>query len=309
MSMLNLYDVLDVPHDATLKEIKKSYRMLVKKYHPDQPNGDEELFQLIFHAYNVLSNEKSRKEYDVQYSLSTESTKDHINLRNQSKNFYDIQKTSCLNKTKSEAEKDFSNIMDEMDRKRNFSRNKECKIKVNDAVRRMNDLDLLREQENIEFTHDKICDDDKLDMGKFNALWDKVHEKNDDIIKYDDNPKAFMGLDDSMDFMDISNYDELFANDERNEESNYSSSRFENKMRKLSKKEIENLKPAEYTTNHNMNDNDFDEIVKNKLNERKLENEIYQNKNYDDFDTELDCGGYGIFKDAGISAGKLMWDK
>ena len=66
------YKVLGVPKDATADEIKKAYRKLARKYHPDANKGDakaEERFKEISEAYNVLSDEKRRKEYDEARSL------------------------------------------------------------------------------------------------------------------------------------------------------------------------------------------------------------------------------------------------
>jgi molecular chaperone DnaJ len=66
------YKVLGVSKTATQEEIKKSYRKLARKYHPDANKGDpksEERFKEISEAYNVLSDEKRRKEYDEARSL------------------------------------------------------------------------------------------------------------------------------------------------------------------------------------------------------------------------------------------------
>jgi molecular chaperone DnaJ len=66
------YKVLGVSKGATADEIKKSYRKLARKYHPDANKGDsasEEHFKEISEAYNVLSDEKRRKEYDEARSL------------------------------------------------------------------------------------------------------------------------------------------------------------------------------------------------------------------------------------------------
>ena len=66
------YKVLGVPKTATADEIKKSYRKLARKYHPDANKGDaksEERFKEISEAYNVLSDAKERKEYDDARSL------------------------------------------------------------------------------------------------------------------------------------------------------------------------------------------------------------------------------------------------
>src|SRR5215467_7914036 len=66
------YKALGVSKTATPDEIKKSYRKLARKYHPDANKGDakaEERFKEISEAYNTLSDAKRRKEYDDARSL------------------------------------------------------------------------------------------------------------------------------------------------------------------------------------------------------------------------------------------------
>lgn len=61
------YTVLGVKPGATAAEIKKAYRKLAQRHHPDANPGDrkaEELFKEISQAYDVLSDPKQRKEYD-----------------------------------------------------------------------------------------------------------------------------------------------------------------------------------------------------------------------------------------------------
>jgi molecular chaperone DnaJ len=68
----DFYKTLGVTKGATADEIKKSYRKLARKYHPDANKGDakaEERFKEISEAYTVLSDEKRRKEYDEARSL------------------------------------------------------------------------------------------------------------------------------------------------------------------------------------------------------------------------------------------------
>ena len=60
-------DVLGVQKKASDQEIKKAYRKLAKKYHPDTNPGDqkaEQMFKDVTEAYNVLSDEEKRKLYD-----------------------------------------------------------------------------------------------------------------------------------------------------------------------------------------------------------------------------------------------------
>jgi molecular chaperone DnaJ len=66
------YKSLGVPKDATAVEIKKAYRKLARQHHPDANNGNaksDDKFKEISEAYDVLSNDKTRKEYDEARSL------------------------------------------------------------------------------------------------------------------------------------------------------------------------------------------------------------------------------------------------
>lgn len=61
------YKILDLNKDASVEEIKKSYRRLSMKYHPDKNNGDEDStnrFKEINEAYSVLSDPDKRRQYD-----------------------------------------------------------------------------------------------------------------------------------------------------------------------------------------------------------------------------------------------------
>ena len=61
------YDVLGVGRNADETQIKKAYRRLAKKYHPDTNAGDadaEQKFKEVTEAYNVLSDKEKRKMYD-----------------------------------------------------------------------------------------------------------------------------------------------------------------------------------------------------------------------------------------------------
>ena len=72
MAKKDYYDVLGIGRSADEKEIKRAYRKLAKKYHPDTNPGDkqaEQKFKEVTEAYNVLSDAEKKKLYD-QYGFA-----------------------------------------------------------------------------------------------------------------------------------------------------------------------------------------------------------------------------------------------
>ncbi len=67
MAKRDFYSVLGVPKTATADEIKRAYRKLAKQFHPDRNKGDasaEKKFKEVQAAYDVLGDEKKRRDYD-----------------------------------------------------------------------------------------------------------------------------------------------------------------------------------------------------------------------------------------------------
>ncbi|XP_072337485.1 dnaJ heat shock protein family (Hsp40) member A3a isoform X2 [Scyliorhinus torazame] len=68
LAKTDYYEVLGVPRNSTQREIKKAYYQLAKKYHPDTNKDDpkaKEKFSQVAEAYEVLSDEVKRKQYDT----------------------------------------------------------------------------------------------------------------------------------------------------------------------------------------------------------------------------------------------------
>ncbi len=78
--MLNYYGILQINQYATNEEIKKSFRNLAKKYHPDKNSDNqewaEEKIKLVIKAYKTLIDSKLREHYDItlQYRTSKPET-------------------------------------------------------------------------------------------------------------------------------------------------------------------------------------------------------------------------------------------
>ncbi|WP_058486182.1 DnaJ domain-containing protein [Defluviitalea phaphyphila] len=102
--MKDYYKILQVSKNATIEEIKKAYRKLAKKFHPDANNNDpkaEERFKEIGEAYKVLGDETKKAEYDRKMFGSSEDIKENNQQkkrRNHHSNMssYDFSKTSDI---------------------------------------------------------------------------------------------------------------------------------------------------------------------------------------------------------------------
>ncbi len=67
MEELSYYEILEVTQTADKTEIKKAYRKMAKRYHPDKNPGDKEAeqkFKLCNEAYQILSDDQQRSIYD-----------------------------------------------------------------------------------------------------------------------------------------------------------------------------------------------------------------------------------------------------
>ncbi len=86
----NYYEILEVDKNASNEIIKKAYTTLAKKYHPDLQSDDlkhlyEEKFKLINEAYEVLSDEEKRRNYDstIKEHTITKQEYEAIYIENQ----------------------------------------------------------------------------------------------------------------------------------------------------------------------------------------------------------------------------------
>lgn len=69
--MNNYYEILEVSQNASKEVIEKAYKVLAKKYHPDlqeqnEKQKAEQKMKLINEAYEILSNDEKRKQYDIE---------------------------------------------------------------------------------------------------------------------------------------------------------------------------------------------------------------------------------------------------
>lgn len=63
--MTNYYKILGLDRSASHEEIKKAYKKLAIRYHPDKNNGDDRKFKKISEAYDTLSDPQKKASYDL----------------------------------------------------------------------------------------------------------------------------------------------------------------------------------------------------------------------------------------------------
>ena len=112
--MKNYYQILGVNEKATQKEIKSAYKALMKKYHPDVYRGNEKIAAEINNAYDVLSNPKTREEYDLEiHNTQTYNTQGSTyNQKQTAHNSTNTNKTNAYSQYRKESAQDiYSRIL------------------------------------------------------------------------------------------------------------------------------------------------------------------------------------------------------
>lgn len=109
----DLYAILGVKKSASIKEIKKSFRKLARKHHPDKSKPDdvksnEKLFRDIAEAYEVLSSPEQREEYDDR---RTSRTRDRNTGSNQQPQYNDQNYPDSFANTDEYAQQDLYDNM------------------------------------------------------------------------------------------------------------------------------------------------------------------------------------------------------
>lgn len=183
VNLPNFYEILGLKSDCSKNDIKKKYRELAKKTHPDK-GGKSELFEIIVSAYETLIDTEERKKYDELCKIHNQEANNHYELKNQSKTFYE-----------------------------NLQFSKDCftELNIHDCIEQIKDnpcenieksetnIKILREQEDIENLQNNPFANGQFDITQFNIYFnDSKIKKNNQIIKHQENPMPW-------------NYDEIMC--------------------------------------------------------------------------------------------------
>ena len=115
----NYYEILNVKPNASFEELKAAYRKLARKYHPDVAGNEGiEKFKEITEAYETLSNETSRKRYDIlrgifNYQKSAANEKYDSTQKQEDNTRKKEDNSQKYNKEKKDNQQDFAQIFNE----------------------------------------------------------------------------------------------------------------------------------------------------------------------------------------------------
>ena len=148
---IDFYKVLDIDIEAPNDQIKTSYIKLAKKYHPDQANGNSEMFQLVSKAYEVLINKDARKEYDLFYLKKSFNELKEDTFFGMKANFNDFVHSSEKKRLSPE---EISKLYDDVFKDKEQIKDKA--LELADTNKRLNDISLERESSAIEETDESL---------------------------------------------------------------------------------------------------------------------------------------------------------
>lgn len=232
------YKILGVDKDTSINDIKKKYRKLLAKYHPDKykeyPDKErktkEKQFQLVQFAGKILTDESAKKVYDLEQK--TIKSKDFATQKNSFEEFIKLQEAGVTEETKKRAQIDFESETNKLNKLRGFDPDKmKDKLDKKDLDRNIGDLRAQRDTDMIELSQKNIFEGRQFNPLEFNKLFEKDKKKQEkkqkkkqesgELSKLGDDFTAFNdnGLGNFISVND--NYGDLFGSDNFRENSLY----------------------------------------------------------------------------------------
>tara|TARA_B100001093_G_scaffold519419_1_gene608386 strand:- start:422 stop:1213 length:792 start_codon:yes stop_codon:yes gene_type:complete len=200
----NLYELLAVPKDCSEQKIKKAYRKLIIKFHPDKNDIiDEEIYNHLTTANQVLTNSTLRSKYDEWLNSYGQDNQDHHQLKN---NYKENSKIACEIKTKEEANLSFKEKSDLLNKKHGFDADfeeKSISLKYDQKMKELNS--------DVEFIDLNVKNSKDFDK-KF-QLQKNEEIKCQQLMKLDSNIMEYNQQDIGNEYSSITNYNLLYSND------------------------------------------------------------------------------------------------
>jgi|APGre2960657404_1045060.scaffolds.fasta_scaffold01421_2 hypothetical protein len=172
LSTVNLYELLEIEKtdDSTL--IKKQYRKLALKYHPDKATNDSDKFELINLAYHILSDEELRSKYNDIY----EGFSDFERLKDTA--FHTVKEA------KADDHKIFNSLVEQLNKKHGYDENETWKPE--EIYRRKITLEDERSKFEKELQEQpKLSKTDFSRRFEENRIIDEQHDINNELVAYE----------------------------------------------------------------------------------------------------------------------------
>jgi curved DNA-binding protein CbpA len=250
----NLYEILNVPSDSDASKIKKSFMKLIKSFHPDKNSDlEEEIYNHIILANQILLNENSRMQYDTYLIDRVDSFNDLKSSFNKT-----IKEVDTYFPEKSNSVKMFANMNTMLNQKHGFTDTNDLSVmeRFSKIKSNRNQEDFVIEKEDIKsttdfnqrFTHNKVD-------GKF---------KNQ-IVEYKGQPNELSTYVVGENFTSLADLDKLYIEDSvqcskyssldrafmlQPVETNNTNKTIDDKMKdyKSQSDNIKNMKPTDFST-------------------------------------------------------------
>jgi curved DNA-binding protein CbpA len=191
ISYLDLYEILDISKDNfDIKKLKKNYKKLILRLHPDKTGKDSEAFELVNLAYTILKNHNLKTTYNSFRKLYLQNST-FIDLKKSNNNIHNFP----LNKD--DALKNYKKLEKELNEKHKFNKYDINKLTTSDLSTRLQNINFIRHNIDEEFKNEKKKK--KLNNYDFNEEFLKSSDKDNlckeitafnnnlfDISKYND---------------------------------------------------------------------------------------------------------------------------
>ena len=184
------YKVLGIDKDASISDIQKKSRKLLAKYHPDkykdlsekERKTKEIQFQLVQTASKILTDEESKKVYDLEQK--TIKNQDFKYQKNTFDDFIKMQEAGITEETKNKARLEFETEASKINKMRGFDPEKlKEKLSKTDFDREAEDLFARRDTDLIEMSHKNLFEGRSFNPSEFNKFFEKDKKKQEKKLK------------------------------------------------------------------------------------------------------------------------------
>ena len=286
----NLYSILGLKIDICSEPncsdlIQKAYHRKVKLCHPDlHPNNPHmvEIFELVTEAYEILINTSLRDAYNNKLSNQKLSSKDFFKLKKAAISHVESQ-GECL--ATDQQKLSFVEQMKQIDQKQNFDKSSLLIVpSIAETESNLNNLLEKRRVQHLEYKPEALFDERRFDPKLFNAAFEFVHKKNESVGLVEQENAGIQPWNvnelSSNNFSSIDSYS-LYAED--NPQIDFS----KQTPAHITKSDLQNLTGANYVYNHNEIDKSYYPTIKNKLQQRELDTNKYENMKYSDYKNNI----------------------